>query len=144
MSSKKENSIAVMYHVPGQPPIEQHGNWFDLSTACEVVCTKDTYTPISLGVSIKLPDNYEAYIIPRSSTFSRYGILQANSLGLIDSDYCGPLDIWQFPAYCVRDCIIPKFTRICQFRIHKVMPDIKIVCEDLSFPSRGGFGSSGF
>jgi len=72
---------------------------------------------IPLGVAMQLPKGFEAVVVPRSSTFRRYGLLQANSFGVIDSSYCSPNDIWGFPALATRAVTIPEFTRICQFRV---------------------------
>ena len=99
---------------------------------------------ISLGVSMKLPEDYEAHVIPRSSTFKNFGVLQTNSFGLIDEGYCGTQDIWRFPALAVRDTVIHKNDRICQFRIERHQPPITFFeVDDLEEESRGGFGSTG-
>lgn len=91
-----------------------------------------------------LPEGYEAMLLPRSSTFKQWGILQTNSEGVIDSTFCGDDDVWMFPALATRDVTIPKNTRICQFRIQEEQPVIKFVAvESLENESRGGFGSSG-
>ena len=132
---------------PGCMP-EQHGDWIDLFTA------EDTYMKasnagydfklISLGVAIKLPEGYEANIVPRSSTFMKYGVIQANHYGVIDNAYCGNDDIWKFPAIAFRDTFIPKGTRICQFRLNKIQPPVTMIeVESLDGPNRGGFGSTG-
>ena len=94
---------------------------------------------------MQLPQGYEAILAPRSSTFKRYGLLQSNSIGVIDSTYNGDDDIWMYPAIALRDTIIHKNDRICQFRIVKKMPDdleLKTV-EILGNEDRGGFGSTG-
>ena len=99
---------------------------------------------ISLGVSMDLPEGYEGLLAPRSSTFKQWGLLQNNSLGVIDSTFCRDDDVWMFPALATRDVTIPKNTRICQFRIQEEQPVIKFVAvESLENESRGGFGSSG-
>ena len=102
------------------------------------------YKRISLGVSMELPEGYEAHVVPRSSTFERYGIIMANEVGIIDNSFCGPEDIWQFPALAMRDTRIEKGDRICQFRIMPAMGDVSIVTVDkLGGTNRGGFGSTG-
>lgn len=129
---------------------EQHGDWIDLFTA------EDTYVDsfsdtepypfrlIPLGVCIKLPEGYEANIVPRSSTFLKYGIIQANHFGVIDNAYCGDNDEWKFPAIALRNTFIPKGTRICQFRLNKIQPPVNMIeVESLNGPNRGGFGSTG-
>ncbi len=99
---------------------------------------------ISLGVSMKLPEGYEAHMLPRSSTFKNYGILLANGCGIIDESYCGDGDIWRFNAYATRDTVIHFDDRICQFRLMKKMDEVSFETVDaLSGPDRGGFGSTG-
>ena len=93
---------------------------------------------------MELPEGYEAYVAPRSSTFKNFGILQANSIGIIDNSYCGDNDQWMFPAYAVRDTEIHKNDRICQFRIMEKQPELYMIeVTHLSGKDRGGFGSTG-
>ena len=93
---------------------------------------------------MELPKGYEAYIVPRSSTFKTWGILQTNSIGIIDESYCGDNDIWKMPVYATRDTMIHKNNRICQFRIEEHQPTIMFEeVENLEGEERGGFGSSG-
>ena len=102
------------------------------------------YRLISLGVSMKLPDGYEAHIVPRSSTFKNFGVLQTNSYGVIDNSYSGTNDIWRFPALAMRDTIIHEGDRICQFRIEKKQPVVEFIeVDELDDTDRGGFGSTG-
>ena len=122
----------------------KNGDWIDLRTGVDVFMKKGDFLLIPLGVAIQLPENTEALLIPRSSTFKKYGIIQTNSVGLIDESYCGEQDEWMFPAYATKDTIIPKNTRICQFRIQEHQPAVTIrVVERLSCTNRGGFGSTG-
>ena len=142
-----KKKIEIKYHDSQLSRIEKIsvGDWIDLRTAENVTLHEGDFKLISLGVSIKLPKGYEAIIVPRSSTFGRYGIIMTNSMGIIDESYSGNNDIWKFPAYCLKDYIyIPKDTRICQFRIIKHQPKIefKEVSQLNSF-NRGGFGSTG-
>ena len=122
----------------------KNGDWIDLRTGIDVMMKKGDFQVIPLGVSIRLPENTEALLIPRSSTFKKYGIIQANSVGLIDESYCGEQDEWLFPAYATKDIVIPKNTRICQFRIQEHQPFVTITeVEHLTGTNRGGFGSTG-
>ena len=140
--------IKVRYHDPNMPPLEFYGgtdksNWIDLRCMNEELLSVGEYKLISLGVSMELPEGYEAIVIPRSSTFKRYGIIQANSVGLIDNSYKGENDIWYMPVYATRMALIPKYERICQFRIQPVMKDIELVTvEQLTGNDRGGIGST--
>lgn len=139
-------TIGIKYVKDGMEKIEQieNGDWIDLRIAEDVHLTAGEYKLIPLGVAMRLPTNCEALIIPRSSSFKNYGIIQANSVGLIDENYCGENDVWYFPAYATREVTIYKNTRICQFRIIEHQPTIIIEeVEHLSNTDRGGFGSTG-
>lgn len=121
-----------------------NGDWIDLRAAEDVEMKAGDFRIISLGVSMKLPKGYEAHVIPRSSTCKKWGIIQANHMGLIDNSYCGDNDIWKFPALALRDTRIYKNDRICQFRIVKKQPNIIFQEVDhLDAPDRGGFGTTG-
>ena len=137
--------IDVRYHANITPLTKtDRGDWVDLRVAEDVEMKAGEFRLISLGVSMKLPEGYEAVIIPRSSTFKHWGIIQTNHFGLIDNSYCGDSDIWMFPALATRDVVIEKDSRICQFRIQKKMEDIHFNTVDyLVGENRGGWGSSG-
>ena len=120
------------------------GDWIDLRAAEDVEMMAGEYKAIPLGVAMDLPKGYEALVAPRSSTFKRYGILLANSIGVIDESYCGDNDEWHFLAYAVRDTKIYKNERICQFRIIKHQPKLKLKeVKFLGNADRGGIGSTG-
>ena len=139
-------TIKIKYLEYGMLKIEkiEKGDWIDLRTAEHVHLEPNEFKLIPLGVAMALPTNYEALVIPRGSTFKKYGVIQANSIGLIDETYCGNNDEWYFPAYATRAVDIPKNTRICQFRILKHQPTVELVeVEHLSDTDRGGFGSTG-
>lgn len=122
---------------------EGKGDWIDLRAAEDVTLKAGEFRLIHLGVGIKLPKGYEAYVLPRSSTFKNFGIIQANSMGVIDESYCGDKDEWLYPAIAMRDTVIHKNDRICQFRINKHQPKFKIVkVEKFGDVSRGGFGTT--
>ena len=120
------------------------GDWIDLRSAESVDIKAGEYKLIRLGVAMELPEGYEALVAPRSSTFKNYGILLANSLGIIDESYKGDNDEWKFPAYATRDTHIDKNTRICQFRIIEHQPNVALKkVEMLGNDNRGGIGSTG-
>lgn len=120
------------------------GDWIDLRAAEDVRLKAGEYKHIPLGVAMELPKGYEALVAPRSSTGKRYGLLQTNSVGVIDESYCGDGDQWHFPAYAFRDTVIPKNERICQFRIIEHQPDLEFEeVETLGNANRGGIGSTG-
>ena len=139
--------LLVKYLVPDLPElryVDGKSDWIDLCAAEDVSLSAGEYRLIPLGVAIALPEGYEAHIVPRSSTFQRYGILQTNSMGVVDSSYRGEGDQWKLPSYATRDVTIPKGARICQFRIVRHQPRLAFRTVDhLDGPDRGGFGSTG-
>lgn len=120
------------------------GDLIDLRAAETVEMKKGEFRLISLGIGMKLPKGYKANVYPRSSTYKNFGIILANSVGQIDNSYSGDHDCWKFPAIAMRDTIIHKNDRICQFEIQKIQPEIEFVEVDhLDDESRGGIGSTG-
>lgn len=139
-------TIKIKYHNPDSQKIEKitRGDWIDLRAAKDYHMKKGEFRLIDLGVSMKLPEGYEAHIVPRSSTFRRWGIIQTNSVGIIDGSYCGEDDVWMMPALATMDADIFAGDRICQFRIVANQPQIEFEEVDhLDSESRGGFGSTG-
>lgn len=124
--------------------IEGKSDWIDLRAAQEISMKAGEFRLIPLGVAMQLPEGYEAHVVPRSSTYKNFGILQTNSMGLIDESYCGDNDQWFFPALAMRDTVIHVNDRICQFRIMEHQPQIVFEEEArLEGSDRGGFGSTG-
>lgn len=120
------------------------GDLIDLRAAETVKMKKGDFRLISLGVGMKLPNGYKANVYPRSSTYKNFGIILANSVGQIDNSYSGDNDEWRFPAIALRDTVIHKNDRICQFEIQKIQPEIEFVeVEHLDEVDRGSFGSTG-
>ncbi|MCI8282276.1 MAG: deoxyuridine 5'-triphosphate nucleotidohydrolase [Lachnospiraceae bacterium] len=124
--------------------IDGKSDWIDLRASETVELKTGDYKLIPLGIALELPAGYEAHVVPRSSTFKNYGILQVNSCGVIDGSYCGDGDMWYMPVYATRDTVIQKNDRICQFRIMENQP--RIVLEEVAHlkqKDRGGFGTTG-
>ena len=122
----------------------EKGDWIDLRAAEDITIKQFEFKLIPLGVGFILPDDYEALIVPRSSTYKKYGIIQTNSIGVIDNSYSGDNDQWMMPVIAMRDTEIKKGDRICQFRIQKRMDTPEFVeVKRLREVSRGGFGSTG-
>lgn len=120
------------------------GDWIDLRSEETVSLKAGQFKLISLGVAMELPEGYEAHMAPRSSTFKNFGIIETNGFGVIDYSYCGDNDKWFFPAYALRDTVIQKNDRICQFRIMEKMPTIQFEeVTELINEDRGGHGSTG-
>ena len=139
-------TIKILYHTDFDEPIKaiDKGDWIDLKSARDYTYKKGDFFMINLGISMELPKGYEALLLPRSSTFKKYGVLLVNSVGCIDNSYRGNDDVWMFPAYALRDGIIRKNDRIAQFRILKNQPTIEFeTVTNLDNESRGGFGSTG-
>ena len=124
--------------------IDGKSDWIDLRAAEEVELKAGEFKLIHLGVAMKLPEGYEAHIVPRSSTFKKWGIIQTNHCGIVDNSYCGPNDWWRMPVFALRDTKIEVNDRICQFRIQKNQPTLVFnEVEEMEANNRGGFGSTG-
>ena len=122
----------------------EKGDWIDLRAAETVELKVGEFKLIPLGVAMQLPEGYEAHVVPRSSTFKNFGVIQTNHQGVIDNSYCGDNDQWFMPVLAMRDTKINVNDRICQFRIVDKQP--KIVFEEvleLGNNDRGGHGSTG-
>lgn len=124
--------------------IEDKSDWIDLRVGETIELKKGEFKLIPLGVAIKLPYGYEAHIAPRGSTFKNFGVIQTNSVGVVDYEYQGNDDQWFMPVYAMRDTLIEFNDRICQFRIMENMPQVKIeTVNKLKGVNRGGHGSTG-
>lgn len=135
----------------------EKGDWIDLKAAEDYTLKAGESALINLGVAMKVPDDYEAWLAPRSGTFKKYGLIQTNSIGIIDNSYSGNNDIWRMPVLATVDTVVNKGDRLCQFRLvermsrvfckypmDKCIDDLYIVETDqLDDTDRGGFGSSG-
>lgn len=122
----------------------EKGDWVDLRAAEDVVLKAGEFKLIHLGVAMQLPKGYEAHVVPRSSTYKNFGIIQTNHQAVIDESYCGDNDEWFYPAYALRDTVIKTNDRICQFRIVEKQPEITFKKVDkLENADRGGIGSTG-
>ena len=124
--------------------IDGKSDWIDLRAAEEVELKAGEFKLIHLGVAMQLPEGYEAHIVPRSSTFKKWGIIQTNHCGIVDNSYCGPNDWWRMPVFALRDTKIEVNDRICQLRIQKNQPTLVFnEVEEMEANNRGGFGSTG-
>lgn len=139
-------NVDIVYHNTNMPKLEKidKGDWIDLRASVGGSFKAGDFALIDLGVSMRLPDGYEAHIAPRSSTFRNYGIIQTNSIGIVDNSYSGTNDVWKMPCFFTRDTVIEPNDRICQFRIVKKMEPVSFTeVTELNSTDRGGFGSSG-
>ncbi len=143
----ERETIKIKYHsdeIEKLTYIDGKSDWIDLRSAEEVQLENGEYRLIRLGVSMQLPKGYEAVVVPRSSTYKNFGIIQTNHMGVIDESYCGDNDEWMMPVLAVRDTVIHVNDRICQFRIQKHQPQITFEeVEELGNADRGSFGSTG-
>ncbi len=141
-----EVEVKVRYHTPDLIRMEkiEKGDWIDLRAAQDVVLEKGKQHLIPLGISVQLPENFEAHVVPRSGAYKNFKIIQTNSTGIIDESYCGNDDQWMMPVYAFEDGRIEKNDRICQFKIVKKMPPIRFTEVDkLTNQNRNGFSSTG-
>ncbi len=139
--------LKIVYHTDKIEKLRFIGgksDWIDLRAAERVEMKKGDWKLIKLGISVELPEGYEAHVVPRSSTFRTWGLLQTNSCGVIDHSYCATEDEWMVPMLATRDTVVEVNDRICQFRIMKNQPEIEFIeVSELTNQSRGGFGSTG-
>ena len=124
--------------------IDGKSDWVDLRSAEDVDLKAGESRLIRLGIAVELPEGYEAHIVPRSSTYRNFGIIQTNHMGVVDHSYCGDNDEWMYPVLAMRDTHISVNDRICQFRIMENQPPLSFEeVEHLTGKERGGFGSTG-
>jgi len=134
-----DNEIDKLEYIEGNK-----SNWIDLRSAETIHLKKGEFHLVNLGVGMELPEGYEANIVPRSSTYKNFKVLQTNSFAVIDNSYSGDNDQWLYPVIAMEDTIINKNDRICQFRINKIQPQIEFEeIEHLNDVNRGSFGSTG-
>lgn len=145
----EQMSIDVLYHsdrIEKLTYIAGKSDWIDLRAAERVEMKQGDFRLINLGISVRLPEGYEAHVVPRSSTFRNWGLIQTNSMGVIDNSYSGADDVWMVPMYATRDTVVEIGDRICQFRIMRNQPALtfrSVQREDMAGEARGGFGSTG-
>lgn len=143
----EKETIRIKYHsneIDKLTYIDGKSDWIDLRSAEHVVLKAGEFKLIKLGISMQLPQGYEAVIVPRSSTYKNFGIIQTNHMGVVDETYCGNNDVWMMPALAMRDTEINVNDRICQFRIQKHQPQIVFEeVDELGNEDRGGIGSTG-
>jgi len=144
--------ILVKYSDPEFPTLQinKNGDWIDIKCVKDYHIKKGTSELIDLGVAMKLPEGYEAWLVPRSGTFKKYGLIQTNGIGIIDNSYSGNDDIWRMPVHALdRDADIAKGERLCQFRLVPTMKTVNRLgvsfteVSNLDETNRGGFGSTG-
>lgn len=120
------------------------GDWQDLRCAEDIDLKQGEFKLIPLGIAMEIPKGFEALVVPRSSTFKKYRIIQTNSVGVIDNSYKGDNDQWFMPVLAMDNTHISKNDRICQFRVFSNQDEIEWeVVETLGNENRGGFGSTG-
>ncbi len=140
-------TLKIRYLDPEMEPltyVEGKSDWIDLRAAREISFEAGEFRLIPLGIAVELPEGYEAHVAPRSSTFKNFGLLQVNSVGVVDSSYCGDHDEWFVPMLATRPVTVHRGDRICQFRVVENQPPLVFeAVEHLTGKDRGGFGSTG-
>lgn len=133
------------------------GNWIDVYANKDMFVKEGERAMIPLGFALELPEGWEGHLAPRSSTFKTWGIIQTNSVGVVDDTYIGDNDQWHMPVFCLqgkdtniadgveeKGTWIKKGDKVAQFRIMEVMPEIELEeVETFGNDDRGGFGSTG-
>ena len=126
------------------PKKNDTGNWIDLYTMEDINLKAGEDVKVSLGVAMELPPGNEAHVLPRSSMFKKTGLLLTNGMGVIDNSYNGDGDYWGAHVYATRDILVPAGTRLFQFRIEKIQPEVTFeLVTELGNKNRGGYGSTG-
>lgn len=142
-----EEKIKIKYHVKELEKlryIDGKSDWIDLRVAEEVKMKAGEFRLISMGISVELPKGYEMWILPRSSAFKNFGVIQTNAMGVVDESFCGDNDIIHMPILAMWDTEMHINDRIGQFRIAKHQAEIHFVeVEHLNHADRGGFGTTG-
>lgn len=145
----KTETIEIYYHsqeIEKLTYIDGKSDWIDLRSAEEVSLSAGEFHMLDLGISLRLPDGYEAIVAPRSSAFRNFGIIQVNSIGIIDESYGKEStdDRWMYPILAMRDTVIHVNDRIAQFRILEHQPKLRFKeVGPRRGDARGGFGSTG-
>lgn len=115
-----------------------------MKAGLDIPYSKGTIIKFGLGVAMELPEGFEAIVVPRSSTFTNWGLVLTNSMGVIDNSYSGDNDEWSAEFIAMKDGVIKRFDRVCQFRIQENQPEIKFnEVKELNNKDRGGYGTSG-
>ena len=143
MSTIKNITVQYLNETVNRLKETEKGDWIDLYAAETVQMKQGEFKTVHLGVAMQLPDGFEAHLAPRSSTFKKWGIIQTNGVGVIDNSYSGPNDWWMMPVIAMRDTVIKKGEKICQFRIVERQPTIVFEEGKMEGEDRGGFGSTG-
>ena len=140
-------TIKILYHtdkIEKLTYVDGKSDWIDLRAAERYELKKGDFALINLGISMRLPEGYEAHIAPRSSTFKKWGLIQTNGVGVVDFSYNTSEDVYMMPVLATRDTVVEVNDRVCQFRIMKNQPRIEFEeVEVLEGVARGGFGSTG-
>jgi dUTP pyrophosphatase len=118
---------------------------FDLASNADVAIAPGAIVLIPTGLVVEVPQGHFLGIFARSSTPLKKGLVVANGVGVLDSDYCGPTDEVKIQVMNVTKypVTVRKGDRIAQ---GIVMPYVRVEIEDGSGAtgtSRGGFGSTG-
>ena len=118
---------------------------FDFEAQEDVIFGPGEWKLIETWSVVETPEWYCLVTAPRSSIFKNYGLMQVNSIGIIDQDYCGDTDTIKFPYINMRKEIvtIKAWERIWQGMFVKIeKPELELVAS-MGNVHRGGFGTTG-
>lgn len=118
---------------------------FDLVAREDVEIPSFEIRLIPLNVVVKIPDGYGLFLLPRSSTPMKKGLMIPNGVGVIDQDYCGNDDELklQLLNFTNEKVNVEKGERIAQAVFVKIEKPDLLEVDDMKDSSRGGFGSTG-
>jgi len=118
---------------------------FDLYSRIDMEIAPKSFGLVPLNIVVETPKGFVFMVAARSSTAKKKGLFMANSVGIIDQDYCGEEDEVKFMAYNFTDDVvkIEKGERIAQGMFLPVEKAEFNVLEKMEEKSRGGFGSTG-
>ena len=110
----------------------------------KIIYHKGDFLMLPLGFSMKQPKGYEVNLLPRSSTFKNFGVIQANSMAIGDDTFISDNDMYHYPVIALTDGEMYLYDRICQMQVNKTtnlkLNEVKTLGEN---ETRGGFGESG-
>ncbi|MDD2565816.1 MAG: dUTP diphosphatase [Candidatus Gracilibacteria bacterium] len=136
---KTPNNEPLNYETPGACA-------FDFKCSEQITINPGEYALVETGTVVETPVGFVLLTAPRSSTFKKFGLIQVNSCGIIDQDYCGDNDTVKFPFMNLRKepVTLNVGERIGQGMFVKIeKPEIEVV-ETMGNKERGGFGTTGY
>lgn len=118
---------------------------FDFKCVWEYIFEPGEFKLVETGTVVEVPEWYVLQVCPRSSTYKKHGLIQVNSVGIIDSDYAWENDTIKFPYMNLswQRQIIEDGTRIGQWVFVKIEKADFEVVDSMWNKDRGWFGTTG-